>query len=131
MEVDFNKSTDGLIPAIIQDPVTKNVLMLGYMNQEALNKTIDTGLVTFYSRSKNRLWTKGEESRNYLKFQSVLVDCDQDTLLINAKPDGPTCHKGTDTCWGQANEAEEGFLSDLESIIESRKNNPQQVSVPL
>ena len=126
MEVDFNKNADGLVPAIIQDPDTKNILMLGYMNQEALAKTKESGLVTFYSRSRNRLWTKGEESGNYLKFQSVLVDCDQDTLLIYAHPEGPTCHKGTDTCWGQANIRTTGFLSELESIIESRKDNPQQ-----
>ena len=126
MEVDFNKSNDGLVPAIIQDPDTKNVLMLGYMNQEALAKTRETGLVTFYSRSKKRLWTKGEESENYLRFQEVLVDCDLDALLISAKPDGPTCHKGTDTCWGVKNEDSQDFLSQLESIIENRKSNPDQ-----
>ena len=126
MEVDFKKNDDGLVPAIIQDQNTKNVLMLGYMNKEALEKTIKTGLVTFYSRSKNRLWTKGEESKNYLKFKEVHVDCDQDTLLISANPEGPTCHKGTDTCWGESNTMELGFLSQLESIIDSRKKNPEQ-----
>ena len=126
MEVDFDKNKDGLVPAIIQDPDTRNVLMLGYMNKEALDKTQETGLVTFFSRSKNRLWTKGEESGNFLRFREVLVDCDLDALLISAKPDGPVCHKGTDTCWGQANTDSSGFLSHLESIIESRKSNPDQ-----
>ena len=126
MKVDFSKSVDGLVPAIIQDSNTKNVLMLGYMNKEALEKTVESGLVTFYSRSKKRLWTKGEESENYLRLQEVLVDCDQDALLISAKPEGPTCHTGSDTCWGKENKMELGFLSQLESIIESRKDNPEQ-----
>lgn len=121
MEIDFNKNKDGLIPAIIQDATTKNVLMLGYMNQEAFEKTQNTGKVTFYSRSKNRLWTKGEESGNFLNLVEVKNDCDRDTLLISVKPEGPTCHKGTDTCWGEKNEASFGFLSTLESIIEDRK----------
>ena len=126
MEVDFSRNKEGLVPAIIQDPDTKNVLMLGYMNREALDKTMNTGLVTFYSRSKKRLWTKGEESGNYLRYQEVLVDCDFDALLISAKPDGPTCHQGTDTCWGKENTDSQGFLSQLESIIENRKSNPEQ-----
>ena len=126
MKVDFDKNKDGLVPAIIQDPDTKNVLMLGYMNQTALDKTIESGLVTFYSRSKNRLWTKGEESGNHLLFQEVLVDCDLDALLITAKPKGPTCHKGSDTCWDQENSLNLGFLSILESIIEGRKKDPDQ-----
>lgn len=128
MKVDFSKSADGLVPAIIQDSNTKNVLMLGYMNKEALEKTVESGLVTFYSRSKKRLWTKGEESKNYLRLQEVMVDCDQDALLINANPEGPTCHTGSDTCWGKENKMELGFLSQLESIIESRKDNPEQES---
>ena len=126
MKVDFDKNKDGLVPAIIQDPDTKNVLMLGYMNQTALDKTIESGLVTFYSRSKNRLWTKGEESGNHLLFQEVLVDCDLDALLITAKPKGPTCHIGSDTCWDQENSLDLGFLSILESIIEGRKKDPDQ-----
>lgn len=121
MEIDFNKNEDGLVPAIIQDANTKNVLMLGYMNEEAYEKTRTTGKVTFYSRSKNRLWTKGEESGNFLNLVEIKNDCDNDTLLISVKPEGPTCHKGTDTCWGEDNEARFGFLSQLENIIENRK----------
>lgn len=103
MTIDFEKG-GGLVPAIIQDATTRNVLMLGYMNPEAYEKTRQTGLVTFYSRSRQCLWTKGETSGNYLHVVSVQVDCDNDTLLIKAIPDGPTCHKGTDTCWGEDNE---------------------------
>ncbi|WP_431123515.1 bifunctional phosphoribosyl-AMP cyclohydrolase/phosphoribosyl-ATP diphosphatase HisIE [Flagellimonas flava] len=121
MEVDFNKIPDGLIPAIIQDAQTKNVLMLGYMNQEALEKTQKTQKVTFFSRTKQRLWTKGEESGNFLELISIKLDCDRDTLLVQVNPVGPTCHKGTDTCWGEANEQSYGFLSQLEEIIASRK----------
>lgn len=128
MKIDFKKSPDGLVPAIIQDPTTKNVLMLGYMNEEALDKTQQSGRVTFYSRSKKRLWTKGEESGNYLNFKEVLVDCDQDTLLVSAIPEGPTCHKGSDTCWNQSNEQTYGFISKLESIIKNRKLNQDQES---
>jgi phosphoribosyl-AMP cyclohydrolase / phosphoribosyl-ATP pyrophosphohydrolase len=120
MNINFSKSPDGLVPAIIQDNITSKVLMLGYMNQEAIDKTIETGLVTFFSRSKNRLWTKGEESGNFLHFISVSVDCDEDSLLIKANPKGPVCHTGADTCWNELN-ASDNFLLDLERIIESRK----------
>jgi len=109
------------VPAIIQDANTKNVLMLGYMNEEALKKTKETQKVTFFSRSKQRLWTKGEESGNYLNLVDIKMDCDADTLLVLARPEGPTCHKGTDTCWGESNEQTFGFLSQLEGIIEERR----------
>ena len=125
---DFNKNTDGLLPAIIQDAQTLNVLMLGYMNKAALEKTQSTGRVTFYSRSKQRLWTKGEESGNFLEFKSIKVDCDQDTLLVRATPVGPTCHKGTDTCWGEKNTSGLSFVRDLEAIIDDRQQNPSQDS---
>ena len=125
---DFNKNTDGLLPAIIQDAQTQNVLMLGYMNKAALEKTQSTGRVTFYSRSKQRLWTKGEESGNFLEFKSIKVDCDQDTLLVRATPVGPTCHKGTDTCWGEKNTSGLSFVRDLEAIIDDRQQNPSQDS---
>jgi len=125
---DFNKNTDGLLPAIIQDAQTLNVLMLGYMNEAALEKTQSTGRVTFYSRSKQRLWTKGEESGNFLEFKSIKVDCDQDTLLVRATPVGPTCHKGTDTCWGEKNTSGLSFVKDLEAIIDDRQQNPSQDS---
>ncbi len=128
MEVDFKKNSDGLVPAIIQDPDTAKVLMLGYMNKEALDKTLETKLVTFYSRSKKRLWTKGEESGHFLKVSDIQVDCDNDTLLVRARPEGPTCHLGTDTCWKEDNRSEYGFVSKLESIIHSRKQNPDQES---
>jgi len=121
MTIEFNKNKDGLVPAIVQDASTKNVLMLGYMNEEAYKKTIDTKLVTFFSRSKNRLWTKGEESGNTLKLVDIKSDCDNDTLLVFAHPTGPTCHTGTDTCWGEDNIASYGFLSNLESTIHQRK----------
>ncbi|WP_420322506.1 bifunctional phosphoribosyl-AMP cyclohydrolase/phosphoribosyl-ATP diphosphatase HisIE [Flagellimonas sp.] len=123
MKIDFNKNQDGLVPAIVQDAKTKNVLMLGYMNQEAFDATQQTKKVTFYSRSKQRLWTKGEESGNYLELVKIKNDCDNDTLLVFVKPIGPTCHKGTDTCWGESNKQEYGFLSQLEQIITSRKND--------
>ena len=121
MNIDFNKNSDQLVPAIIQDNITKNVLMLGYMNQEAFDKTRETNQVTFFSRTKNRLWTKGEESGNFLNVVSIQNDCDQDTLLIQVNPVGPTCHKGTDTCWGEKNDATFGFLSELETVIKSRR----------
>jgi phosphoribosyl-ATP pyrophosphohydrolase/phosphoribosyl-AMP cyclohydrolase len=121
MKIDFNKNNDGLVPAIIQDATTKNVLMLGYMNEEAFLKTNELKKVTFYSRSKNRLWTKGEESGNYLELVSIKNDCDSDSLLISVIPHGPTCHTGTDTCWGEDNNPNFGFLSKLEGIIEDRK----------
>jgi len=121
MKIDFNKNNDGLVPAIIQDATTKNVLMLGYMNEEAFLKTNELKKVTFYSRSKNRLWTKGEESGNYLELVNIKNDCDSDSLLISVIPHGPTCHTGTDTCWGEENKPNFGFLSTLEGIIEDRK----------
>lgn len=121
MNIDFNKNQDGLVPVIIQDANTKNVLMLGYMNEEAFLKTNETKKVTFFSRSKNRLWTKGEESGNFLNLVDIKNDCDNDTLLISVIPQGPTCHKGTDTCWAEDNEPNFGFLSNLEGIIEKRK----------
>lgn len=121
MNLKYNK--DGLIPAIIQDAITKNVLMLGYMNEEAFNITKETNKVTFFSRSKKRLWMKGEESGNVLNFISMDADCDNDTLLIQVHPKGPTCHTGSDTCWDKANTQNFGFLSELESIIQNRKEN--------
>lgn len=123
MKLDFTKYTNGLIPAIIQDSETKNVLMLGYMNQEALDKTLEIQKVTFFSRSKNRLWTKGEESGNFLELVSIQNDCDEDTLLIKVNPVGPTCHTGADTCWQDKNIANFGFLTKLEETIKDRKNN--------
>ena len=123
MKIDFNKNSDGLVPAIIQDAVTKNVLMLGYMNEEAFNKTKETKRITFYSRSKKRLWTKGEESGNFLNLVDIKIDCDNDTLLIQVNPVGPTCHKGTDTCWAEENLQNFGFLTQLENIIKDRKEN--------
>jgi phosphoribosyl-ATP pyrophosphohydrolase/phosphoribosyl-AMP cyclohydrolase len=117
------KSAHGLIPAIIQDSETKNVLMLGYMNEESLQKTIETGKVTFYSRSKQRLWTKGEESGNFLNLVDIKNDCDGDTLLIQAKPVGPTCHTGADTCWQTENKSDFGFISHLENTIKTRREN--------
>lgn len=120
MKIDFDKM-GGLVPAIIQDDKTKNVLMLGYMNQEAYDKTVETGKVTFYSRTKQRLWTKGEESGNFLNVVSIKNDCDQDTLLIRVNPVGPVCHTGTDTCWGEENRMNPLlFLSELQDFIEKR-----------
>lgn len=123
MKIDFKKASDGLVPAIIQDATTKNVLMLGYMNEAALEKTKSSKKVTFYSRSKQRLWTKGEESGNFLNLVEIKSDCDHDTLLIWVNPMGPTCHTGTDTCWNAKNEQEYGFLSQLEKVITDRKSN--------
>jgi len=125
MKVDFSKG-DGLVPAIIQHYATKTVLMLGYMNEEAFAKTQELGKVTFFSRSKNRLWTKGEESGNFLLLKSMEVDCDNDTLLIQTEPVGPTCHKGTETCFGDADAS--GFVHQLQRIIEYRKANPSEKS---
>jgi phosphoribosyl-ATP pyrophosphohydrolase/phosphoribosyl-AMP cyclohydrolase len=122
MNIDI-KSAHGLIPAIIQDSVTKNVLMLGYMNEESLQKTIETQKVTFFSRSKQRLWTKGEESGNFLNLVDIKNDCDGDTLLIQAKPVGPTCHTGADTCWQEENKENYGFISELEKTIATRREN--------
>lgn len=125
MTIDFTKNNDGLVPAIIQDASTKNVLMLGYMNAEALKVTQESKKVTFYSRTKKRLWTKGEESSNFLNLVSIKIDCDNDTLLITVNPEGSTCHKGTDTCWGEDNATTFGFLSELEQTIASRKENKE------
>ena len=120
MEIDFDK-LGGLVPAIVQDARTKNVLMLGFMNREAYDKTVATGKVTFWSRSRNCLWTKGETSGNYLNLVEVKNDCDKDTLLVKAIPDGPTCHTGTDTCWGEDNSANPLlFLTELQDFIEKR-----------
>ena len=123
MEINFNKSNDGLLPAIIQDDATKTVLMLGYMNQEAYDKTLATQKVTFFSRSKNRLWTKGEESGNFLNLISITLDCDNDTFLVQVNPVGPTCHTGSDTCWQKSNNQDYGFISELEKTIQLRKEN--------
>src|SRR5574344_722133 len=120
MEIDFEKM-GGLVPAIIQDATTKNVLMLGFMNKEAYDKTIETKRVTFYSRTRKCLWTKGETSGNYLNLVSIQNDCDNDTLLIKVNPTGPVCHKGTDTCWGENNEANPIlFLTELQNFINRR-----------
>ena len=120
MDIDFGKC-GGLVPAIIQDATTNKVLMLGYMNQEALDKTKETGLVTFFSRSRQSFWTKGETSGNYLKLVDMKIDCDNDTLLVKAIPAGPVCHKGTDTCWGETNESSPlTFLTQLQDFIEKR-----------
>ena len=127
MKIDFKKYSDGLVPAIIQDAYTGKVLMLGFMNEEAFNKTNELQKVTFFSRSKNRLWVKGEESGNYLLLKGIKADCDNDTLLIKADPVGPVCHTGTDTCWGEKNTSE-NFLEQLEQITTVRKNNPSEKS---
>lgn len=120
MEIDFEKQ-GGLVPAIIQDNTTKNVLMLGYMNREAYDKTVASGKVTFWSRSRNCLWTKGETSGNYLNLVSIKVDCDNDTLLVKVNPQGPACHLGTDTCWGEENNANPLlFLTELQNFINKR-----------
>ena len=120
MTIDFDKM-NGLVPAIIQDSTTMKVLMLGFMNEEAYNRTVTTNKVTFYSRSRKCLWTKGETSGNYLNVVSIQSDCDNDTLLIKAVPDGPTCHTGSDTCWGEENTcAPMTFLSVLQDFIETR-----------
>ena len=121
MKIKYN--SEGLIPAIIHDAETKTVLMLGYMNAEALEKTKATKRITFFSRSKQRLWTKGEESGNFLNLMEIANDCDNDTLLIKVEPQGPTCHKGTDTCWKETNTKDYGFLTNLEEIIKDRKDN--------
>lgn len=127
MKVNFKKYSNGLVPAVIQDAETEKVLMLGFMNESALNKTNELQQVTFFSRSKNRLWTKGEESGNYLFVKEIKVDCDQDTLLIKVNPAGPVCHTGADTCWNEKN-VSDNFLEKLENIIAERKNNPDEKS---
>ena len=119
MDLDFNKM-DGLVPAIIQDNVTSKVLMLGFMNKEAYEKTVATGQVTFFSRTKNRLWTKGEESGNFLNVVSIKEDCDKDTLLIKVNPVGPVCHTGSDTCWDEDNTEDIMFLKFLQDFISKR-----------
>ena len=128
MELNFSKTKDGLIPVIIQDSISMTVLMLGYMNDEAIRKTKKTGNVTFYSRTKKRLWTKGEESGNFLRLINMKVDCDNDTILIYVKPEGPTCHLGTDSCWGEKNLSKFGYLSQLEEIIAERKKDDKKNS---
>lgn len=128
MKPDFKKYPDGLIPSIVQDNITGKVLMLGFMNEEAIQKTIDEKKVCFFSRSKNRLWTKGEESNYFLHFVSMSLDCDKDTILIKANPAGPVCHTGSDTCWEEKNDSSLYFLYELESIIEQRKNSSDKNS---
>ncbi len=123
MKIDFNKNKDGLVPAIIQDATTYKVLMLGYMDEAALKKTNETKLVTFFSRTKNRLWTKGEDSGNVLNLVDIKLDCDNDSLLIKVNPKGPTCHTGSDTCWNEDNTENYGFISKLENTIENRVNS--------
>lgn len=127
MKIDFLKYADGLVPAIIQDDITGKVLMLGFMNEAALEKTQELQKVTFFSRTKNRMWTKGEDSGHFLFLKDIKADCDNDTLLIKATPNGPTCHTGADTCWGEENMAD-NFLLQLEQIIADRKNNPSEKS---
>jgi len=127
MKVDFSKYSDGLVPAIIQDDATSKVLMLGFMNEAALAKTEELNKVTFFSRSKNRLWTKGEESGNFLLLKSISADCDDDSLLIKVDPVGPVCHTGADTCWSEKN-INSNFLFELEKIIVDRNNNPSEKS---
>ena len=123
MNIQFGKYADGLVPAVVQDQVTRRVLMVGFMNAEALDRTIETNRVTFYSRSKERLWTKGETSGNFLEVHTVETDCDDDTLLIKATPSGPVCHTGAETCFSESNDATD-FLYDLERLIQRRKENP-------
>ena len=126
MELDFGKM-NGLVPAIIQDNDTRKVLMLGFMNKEAYEKTVETGKVTFFSRTKNRLWTKGEESGHFLRVKEVLVDCDRDSLLVKVNPVGPTCHTGQDTCWGEKN-VNKDFLFYLQRYLEKRKDESLEIS---
>ncbi len=127
MKINFEKYADGLVPAIVQDAETQKVLMLGFMNTEALEETRQSGKVTFYSRSRRTLWTKGETSGNFLRLQNVSLDCDADTLLIKANPAGTVCHTGADTCFDEKN-ASENFLFELEKTIRDRKANPSDAS---
>ncbi|WP_337044947.1 bifunctional phosphoribosyl-AMP cyclohydrolase/phosphoribosyl-ATP diphosphatase HisIE [Emticicia sp. 17c] len=130
-KIDFEKSPDGLVPVIIQDYQTQKVLMLGYMNAEAYEKTQKENIVTFFSRSKQRLWTKGETSNNFLHVNEIRVDCDGDTILIHASPDGPTCHTGADTCFNESNSASDKkvlFINHLREVIKNRKLNPTDES---
>jgi phosphoribosyl-ATP pyrophosphohydrolase/phosphoribosyl-AMP cyclohydrolase len=126
-KIDFEK-TNGLVPAIIQDEKTLQVLMLGYMNKEAYELTLAKKQVTFFSRTKNRLWTKGEESGNFMEVVSIKLDCDQDSLLVKVNPIGPTCHLGTKTCWGEEKSTSFGVVQELEQVITDRKNNPSEKS---
>ncbi len=125
---DFTKASDGLLPAVVQDAYTQKVLMLGYMSAEAFEVSIDTGKVTFFSRSKNRLWTKGEESGHFLNLTEIRVDCDADTILVKANPQGPTCHTGDDTCWQESNDSKTAFIDYLKAVIKDRKVNPADTS---
>lgn len=127
LNIDFEK-VNGLVPAIVQDELTNKVLMLGYMNQEALDKTLSTEKVTFFSRTKNRLWTKGESSGNFMELVSIKLDCDRDTLLVKAKPIGLVCHTGADTCFDETNVSKTPFIDELRTIIKDRKNNPTEKS---
>ena len=127
LNINFEKGS-GLVPAIVQDVDSNVVLMLGYMDQAAVEATIESGKVTFYSRSKERLWTKGETSGNFLMFESMTVDCDKDTLLVKAKPVGPACHTGADTCFNETNSTKTAFIDKLREIIKDRKNNPSDKS---
>ena len=127
MNIDFTKM-NGLIPAIVQDAMTGKVLMQGFMNAEALAKTQETGMVTFFSRSKARLWTKGETSGNFMELVSMAADCDGDSILVKANPRGPVCHTGADTCWDEENISKTGFIDQLRAIIKDRKNNPSDAS---
>lgn len=126
MKINYSKYTDGLVPAIVQDAATQKILMLGFMNEEALTKTIAEGKVTFYSRSKQRLWTKGETSNHFLVVKELAADCDNDTILIKASPTGPVCHTGADTCFNETNPS--FSIQQLEAIITDRKNNPTEKS---
>ncbi len=128
MAINFDKSPDGLIPAVIQDAETGKILMLGYMNREAYDKTVAENIVTFFSRSKQRLWTKGETTNNFLHVREILIDCDGDTLLIKSMPAGPTCHTGADTCFDEVNQGKGQFLNYLQAIIHDRKINPSDKS---
>lgn len=127
MQLDFNKG-EGLIPVIVQDSFTNKVLMLGYMNEEAFQKTQQEKVVTFFSRTKKRLWTKGETSGHFLKVDQILIDCDRDTILIKANPEGPTCHTGADTCFNESTDNKTAFIDHLKLIIKDRKNNPSEKS---
>ncbi|MFN2392739.1 MAG: bifunctional phosphoribosyl-AMP cyclohydrolase/phosphoribosyl-ATP diphosphatase HisIE, partial [Pyrinomonadaceae bacterium] len=127
MKIDFGKSADGLVPAIVQDARTRKILMLGYMNSEAFELTEKTRKVTFFSRSRQTLWTKGETSRNFLDVEEILLDCDADTILIKASPSGTVCHTGADTCFDEKNESD-NFLFELENVIKERKQNPREHS---
>ena len=127
MNIDFNKM-NGLVPTIVQDALSGKVLMQGFMNEEAFAKTQETGKVTFFSRSKERLWTKGETSGNFLEVVSIKGDCDGDSILIQANPKGPVCHTGADTCWDEVNTSKTGFIDQLRAIIKDRKNNPSDKS---